>query len=180
LRNPAQRLLRFALAAAILLRGLATPASASAVDVGAAAPSLVAKGFDGSTFDLRALRGKVVVVSFWATWCPPCRKEMPALDAVYRSYHGRGLEMIGLCVAGTRARDRAEAVEVMRSVSYPGAMLRDAEVNGFGSPGALPVTYVVDRDGVVRATLTPDETPLTESGLVNIVLPLLPQAPPNG
>jgi len=167
-------MLRFALIAAILLPGLAPPASASAADIGAAAPPLVAKEFDGSTFDLGALRGKVVVVNFWATWCPPCRQEMPALDAVYRRYHGRGLEIIGLTVAGTRARDRTEAVEAMRSVSYPGAMLRDAEVNGFGSPGALPVTYVVDGDGVVRARLTPDETPLTEDGLASLVSPLLP------
>ena len=175
-------MLRFALSAAlataILLPGLETPSLAAAVDVGGAAPSLVAKEFDGGTFDLSALRGKVVVVNFWATWCPPCRQEMPALDAVYRRYHGRGLEMIGLSVAGTRARDRAEALEAMRSFSYPGAMLRDAKLNGFPSPDALPVTYVVDRDGIVRATLTPDKMPLTEDGLVSIVLPLLPQAPP--
>ena len=180
MKRPAHRLLRFALAAAILVPELGPPASASAVDVGAAAPSLVAKELDGGTFDLGALRGKVVVVNFWATWCPPCRQEMPALDAVYRRYHGRGLEIIGLCVAGTRARDRAEAVEVMGSVSYPGALLRDAEANGFGTPGALPVTYVVDRDGIVRARLTPDETPLTEDGLASLVLPLLPPAPDGG
>ena len=76
------------------------------MEVGQPAPSLVVQELDGQTFDLSAVRGKVVVVSFWATWCPPCRAEMPVLDAFYRRYHGQGLEMIGL--SADRPHDRSD------------------------------------------------------------------------
>ncbi len=141
--------------------------------VGNTAPALVVPELDGQAFDLSALRGKVVVVNFWATWCPPCRKEMPALDAFYRRYHGQGLEMIGL--SADRPHDRSDVLKVMQSFSYPAAMLDDAKVNDFGPPDALPITFVVDRSGVMRAKLTPDQTPVTEKSLSDAVLTLLPE-----
>jgi len=143
----------------------------AAVDVGQPAPALVAQELSGQTFDLAAQRGKVVVVNFWATWCPPCRKEMPALDAFYRKYHSHGLEMIGMSV--DRPHDRSEVRNVMQSYSYPAAMSEDANVNDFGSPDTVPLTIVVDNKGIVRAKLTPDETAATEKTLAAAVLPLL-------
>ena len=142
-------------------------------ELGQPAPALVIEELNGNTFDLAAQRGKVTIVNFWATWCPPCRKEMPALDAFYRRYHAQGLEMIGL--SADRPHDRSEVIKVMQSFSYPAAMVDDAKSDGFGDPSALPVTYVVDRNGVVRAKLTPDQTPVTEKSLSAAVLPLLPQ-----
>jgi peroxiredoxin len=141
--------------------------------VGNSAPALTVPELDGQTFDLSAQRGKVVIVNFWATWCPPCREEMPALDAFYRRYHGQGLEMIG--VSTDRPRDRSDVTKVMQSYSYPAALLDDAKINDFGTPDALPMTVVVDGNGVVRAKLTPDQTPVTEKTLSDAVLPLLSQ-----
>jgi thiol-disulfide isomerase/thioredoxin len=153
---------------------MAALALASA-SMGSAAPALVVPELDGQAFDLSALHGKVVVVNFWATWCPPCREEMPALDAFYRRYHGQGLEMIGL--SSDRRHDRSEVSKVMQSYSYPAAMLDDAKVNDFGPPNVLPVTFVVDRKGVIRAKLTPDQTPVSEKSLSDAVLPLLAEKP---
>ena len=141
--------------------------------IGSAAPALVVPELNGQTFDLSAEHGKVVIVNFWATWCPPCREEIPALEAFYRRYHADGLEMIGL--SADRPHDRPEVVKVMQSLSYPVAMMDDATVNDFGSPDVLPVTFVVDSGGVLRAKFTPDRTAVTEKSLSDAVLPLLPQ-----
>jgi cytochrome c biogenesis protein CcmG/thiol:disulfide interchange protein DsbE len=143
----------------------------AAGDLGQPAPALVVQELNGQTFDLAALRGKVVVINFWATWCPPCRQEMPALDAFYRRYHGEGLEMIGL--AANRTNERSDVAKVMDSFSYPAAMLRDCKSNGFNDPTELPVTYIVDAQRILRAKLTPEETPVTEQSLAQAVLPLL-------
>lgn len=142
-----------------------------AADVGQPAPQLVVQELSGQTFDLSAQRGKVVVVNFWATWCPPCRQEMPALDAFYRQYHGQGLEMIGL--SADRPHDRSDVSKVMQSSSYPAAMLDDAVTNGFGTPDQLPLTFVIDREGLVRAEFVPDDKPLSIEVLSASVKPLL-------
>ncbi|MGO9450504.1 MAG: TlpA family protein disulfide reductase [Candidatus Binataceae bacterium] len=143
----------------------------AAAETGQPAPALVVQELSGQTFDLSALRGKVVVINFWATWCPPCREEMPALDAFYRRYHSQGLEMIGL--AANRRHERSDVAKVMEAFSYPAGMLHDCKANGFSDPTELPVTYVVDGQGIVRAKLVPDETPVTEQSLAQAVLPLL-------
>jgi cytochrome c biogenesis protein CcmG, thiol:disulfide interchange protein DsbE len=158
------------LALLAILPVLMVPRALVAVDVGKPAPALVVPEVEGPTFDLSTLRGKVVIVNFWATWCAPCREEMPILEAFYRSHHGQGLEVIGLSM--DRSRDREAVKKLMQSVSYPIALASDAQVNGFGAARALPVTYVVDETGTVRARLTAD-TPLTDERLEDVVLPLL-------
>jgi peroxiredoxin len=165
-----------AFGAGLLVLAASGSSATAAVDVGQPAPQLAVEELDGHAFDLGALRGKVVVVNYWATWCPPCRAEMPALDAFYRHYHARGVEMIGLSADVPRERDAAR--KMMEGFAYPAAMLRDARPNGFGRPPALPITYVIDTAGVVRAKFQPDETGVTEQSLAAAVLPLLPPDKP--
>ncbi len=154
----------------VSLVGGCAPALA-AVEVGQPAPALVVQEMDGRTFDLAALRGKVVVVNLWASWCPPCRAEMPVLDTFYRRYHDRGVEVIGL--SADDPHDRREMEKAAQTVGYPAAMLREAKANGFGAPKVLPLTWVIDTNGVVRAKLGTGE-PVTEKSLADTVLPLLP------
>jgi cytochrome c biogenesis protein CcmG, thiol:disulfide interchange protein DsbE len=151
---------------------VATLAFASAT-IGQAAPALIVPELNGQAFDLRTLRGKVVLINFWATWCPPCRKEIPALDAFYKQYHAKGLELIGLSV--DRPHDRKDVEQMMQSLSYPVAMLDDAKDNGFGPPSVLPETFVIDSNGVIRAKFDPDENGVTQESLAAAVLPLLSQ-----
>jgi cytochrome c biogenesis protein CcmG/thiol:disulfide interchange protein DsbE len=144
------------------------PLPAGAVDVGQTAPALAVKLLNDQPFDLSASRGKVVVVNFWATWCPPCKDEIPALDTFYRQYHARGVELIGL--SADRPHDRADVLKAAQSFTYPAAMLSDAAANGFGSPDGLPMTVIIDRSGVVRAKI---KRPVTEKDLEDTVLPLV-------
>ena len=123
---------------------------------------------DGQVFDLSKLRGDVVLVNYWATWCAPCRKDMPKLDAFYRLHHQQNLSMIGISV--DRPRDLEKVRKVMASLAYPGAMLKGVTVDGFGPPEGVPITWIIDADGKVRDRMIDVRDEL----LNGIVVPLLP------
>ena len=145
---------------------------AAAPAVGQPAPPLVVPELDGHPFDLAKLRGKVVLINVWATWCSPCRIEMPTLNALYRRYHARGLDLLGLSIDEAPDTDRVR--QVMRQFSYPAALAGAARVNGFGQPIAVPVTYVIDAHGVIRAQLQAEgPSGVSRQALEEAILPLL-------
>ena len=170
-----RRFLQVSLVVLAAVGGMNSSPATAAAELGQPAPALSVEELNGNSFDLANERGKVTIVNFWATWCEPCRKEIPAIEAVFQRYHGQGLEVIG--VSADRAHDRASVKEMAQSMGYPAAMLEDAERNGFGALTELPVTYVIDRDGIVRDGFTPDQGALTEASLTNAVVPLLQQKP---
>ena len=136
-------------------------------------PALSLTTLAGEDFDLGRQRGHVVVLHFWATWCAPCIEEMPQLQSFFERYRERGVAVIA--VSEDRARDIDEVHRMMRSMkmSYPVAMAHTASRNSFGGQATLPVTYVIDAQGVVRAELRPKTSPVTEAALAKIVEPLL-------
>jgi len=140
----------------------------AAPEIGAAAPALVVNSFDGSTFDLAKMRGKVVLVNYWATWCVPCRKEMPKLDAFYRRYHDQGLEIIGISI--DFERDLEKARKAARAIAYPTAVAKAITDDGFGVPKAVPITWVIDAEGNVRDRFID----IRDELLNDVVVPLLP------
>lgn len=154
--------------ATILHLAFAPEPARAAPEIDKAAPELVVTELDGQTFDIAKLRGKVVLVNYWATWCAPCRKDMPKLDAFYRRYHDQSLEMIGISV--DRQRDLAKVRKVMAAIAYPVAMLKDVTNNGFGEPEGVPITWIIDRDGKVRDRMIEVRDEL----LNTLVTPLLP------
>ena len=154
------------------LLGAAPPALLAAPAVGQPAPGLVVAQLDGHEFDLAKLRGKVVLVNVWATWCSPCRGEMPTLDKFYRRYHSRGVDLLGLSI--DEPPDAPAVQKVMQQFSYPAALANKARVNGFGDPIAVPITYVIDAQGVIRAQLQAEgPSGVSEQALAQAVLPLL-------
>ncbi|MGH6980480.1 MAG: TlpA family protein disulfide reductase, partial [Stellaceae bacterium] len=166
-----RRMIRIFLIAILLSLASAT-CFAAEPELGSVAPSLEATELNGQTFDLAAERGKVVIVNFWATWCGPCRTEMPALDAFYRAFRGEGLVLIGISV--DKWDDKAKVAATMKPFSYPAAMVNEARENEFPRPKAIPTTYIIDRGGVLRAI----EHGATPESLAKTVLPLLKQKPP--
>jgi cytochrome c biogenesis protein CcmG, thiol:disulfide interchange protein DsbE len=166
--------MRLARLASLLFVGLVIWASVcdrtpAAPALGEAAPPLVLTDLDGKAFDLTKLRGKVVLVNYWATWCAPCKVEMPTLNAFFQRYHDRGLEIIGISV--DFKSDIAKVPVAAKSLAYPVALLGAIIDNGFGPPEGVPLTYVIDVDGVVRDKFiaAPDKL------LHDVVVPMLPR-----
>ena len=118
---------------------------------GMPAPALAGRSFTGEAFDLGNWRGQVVVLNFWASWCGPCRSEMPLLDALQRDYRDRGVVVLGL--SADDRHDRKDALAASQGVAYMTGMLSDCSSNGFGAPQVLPLTYIIDRKGTVSAVL---------------------------
>lgn len=103
----------------------------------------------GDALGAESLRGKVVLVNFWATWCGPCRVEMPLLEAMYARHRDRGFVLLGLSVdRGGEAlvRDYVRS----RGVTYPIAIVGAREEGAFGGVRGYPTSFLLDRDGVVR------------------------------
>ena len=124
------------------------------------APPLSLKDLQGRTVRLSDYKGKVVLLNFWATWCPPCRAEVPDLIKWQREYGGRGLQVIGIMYPPT---DRARVRRFVRRfhVNYPVLFgSRDTKALFIGGE-TLPVTVVIDREGNVKdrieGILLPDE-----------------------
>ena len=130
---------------------------------------------DGRVLDLATLHGRVVVLNFWATWCPPCRDELPMLDSFARSFGPWGVTVVGVSIDD--ARNREKVMRVAAKLTYPVGLQVEASADEFGVPGALPMTYVIDGDGVVRARFAPRRSGLKETDLASCVEPLLVQAP---
>ena len=124
---------------------------------GQPAPNFTAKTLDGKSVSLRSLRGKPVVVDFWATWCPPCRRSMPVLDEVYRAHREKGLKVVG--VSTDHGRDEVSEFLKDNGVSFPVLWLDPESEAGSATDKAygitaIPRTIFIDKDGIVRADTT--------------------------
>ena len=114
------------------------------------APPYVAATLAGDSLSLESLRGRVVLLNFWATWCAPCRHETPFLQQLYESRRSDGLVIVGASLDTGDARDQVEAFVAEYGVTYP--ILVDHQMKGMDRYRVLglPATFLVDRDGILR------------------------------
>jgi peroxiredoxin len=111
------------------------------------APDFTLTSVDGKTITLSQLRGKVVLLDFWATWCAPCRLAIPHLNDLYKAYRKRGLEIIGLSLDKASA-ERVRKFALNMGIEYIIIMANDELVKKYGiSP--IPTTYLIDREGYI-------------------------------
>jgi thiol-disulfide isomerase/thioredoxin len=129
-------------ASAVILASVA----GAAVDPPAPAFSLPARG--GSTIDLSQYKGQVVMINFWASWCVPCRKEMPLLDSIYKKYKPLGFTLLSVNVEPEQ-KD-AENFLKQTPVSFPVVFDAKSKVSGLYNVQGMPTTVFVDRKGNVR------------------------------
>ncbi len=125
-----------------------TASAAHALEIGKPAPALDARLLDGTPFSIAAATGKVIIVNFWATYCEPCRAEMPALDGYYRKHRAEGLVLLGISIDDPS--DAAKVRTVMSAFSFPGALAQDARFEKYGRIWHIPLTFVIDRHGNTR------------------------------
>jgi peroxiredoxin len=139
--------LSFVLATAFL--GMLAGASlASSGLVGAPAPDFALKSASGENLRLSEYRGDVVMINFWATWCGPCRQEMPLLDELYDRYERVGFRLLGVNIDDNREQAMQMAKEL--DVSFPVLFDSGKAVSRQYEVEAMPVTVLVDRSGSVR------------------------------
>ena len=115
---------------------------------GQAAPDFSLKSSTGENLRLSEYRGEVVMINFWATWCGPCRQEMPLLDELYDRYQRVGFNLLGVNIDDDSSRAMKMVADL--GVSFPVLFDARKEVSKLYQVNAMPVTVLVDRDGNVR------------------------------
>ncbi|HUG41831.1 MAG TPA: TlpA disulfide reductase family protein [Longimicrobiales bacterium] len=121
-------------------------------DAGPPAADIRVTTLEGESIRLSDLRGQVVLVNFWATWCAPCRVEMPGFEKVYEKYRDRGFSIVAL------STDRGETGAVAdwvgeRGLTFPIGMASAEAVRAFGGARTLPTSFLIDRQGRIRHTV---------------------------
>ena len=162
--NPGRRLI---IAASLLFLAAGCGYALASPAIDSKAPGLVVTALGRPAFDLGKLRGKVVLVNYWATWCAPCKKEMPVLNQFFQRHHAEGLEMIGI------SADRPQDFDKMRRMSNRChtrlQLLTRFLTMVLDRLKDFPLTYVIDRNGVIRDKFID----VREQLLRDVVLPLL-------
>ena len=132
-----------------LLFGVFAASSLASSDLeGRPAPDFALKSSTGDNLRLSEYRGDVVMINFWATWCGPCRQEMPLLEELYGRYQRVGFNLLGVNIDDDSGRAMRMAEEL--GVSFPVLFDARKEVSKLYEVEAMPVTVLVDREGTVR------------------------------
>ena len=142
-----------------------TSSGAARVAIGAPAPAYRTVALGGDSVSLEQQRGKVVLFNVWATWCHPCRAEIPELQAIHAKYQRRGLELVGVSVDNDGADDDIRAFMQEFKMSYPVWRDPDERVSTQFMLVGVPATFLIDRQGVLRwrktGPIAPGDTSLS-------------------
>ena len=127
---------------------LAAGAAFAGVQKGQRAPEFSLPSLKGSTVTLSSLKGKVVLIDFWAQWCEPCKKELPQLDRLAKEYAAKGVVIVAVNI--DKQRENAERMVKQLGVSLPVLLDPAGSVAGSYDLPKMPTSFVVDKKGIVR------------------------------
>jgi thiol-disulfide isomerase/thioredoxin len=117
---------------------------------GQLAPDFELKSLDGQNVKLSDFHGKAVLLNFWATWCGPCKIEMPWFVELQKQYGSKGLQIVGIAMDDSSSQDIQNFVKEM-GVNYPVLLGKEAVGQAYGGVDVLPTTFFIDRDGKIVA-----------------------------
>ena len=120
---------------------------------GFSAPDFRVDLLNGGQITLSGLRGQPVVLNMWATWCPPCRQEMPALEKVFNDFKEQGLILIGMNLTSQDSEKTVAAFVQEFGLSFPIALDRDGTVQKKYKISGYPTTFFIDREGIIRSVV---------------------------
>jgi cytochrome c biogenesis protein CcmG, thiol:disulfide interchange protein DsbE len=172
-----RRLLRLAAALCLVASGGLGNALARANElvVGRTAPPLVLQTLDGRSIATSDLLGQVIIVTFWATWCEPCREELPLFSRYAEQHAAQGLQILGFSLDAPDQLPKVQSVAA--TLRFPVGLLGSAWAGGYGRVWNLPVSFVIDRDGRLVYNGWDDPDPVwTEERLHKVVDPLIAAA----
>src|SRR6266404_6514128 len=124
--------------------------SAPRIGKSTVAPDFSLESLDGKSMRLSDLRGKAVLLNFWATWCGPCKIEMPWFVDLQKQYGPQGLQIVGVAMDDASKEDISKFAKDM-GVNYPILLGKEAVGESYGGVGVLPTTFFIDRDGKLVA-----------------------------
>ena len=133
------------------------------------APEFDLKDLDGKSVHLADFKGKVLVLNFWASWCPPCRKEIPDFNAIQKDMGAQGVQFLGVAMDEEGAAKLKPWLE-KNPLAYPIVLFNDQVVKDYGVLASIPVTFVIDRKGVIQQSYT---GPRQRAVLEGYIKPLL-------
>lgn len=135
--------------AAVIVAALLTTLASAAGPAPSVAPAFTLPSRDGKTVTLESLKGKVVMLNFWASWCGPCRKELPLLDQMYKRYGKQGFALLGVNVDAESAD--AEKLLKVTPVTFPVLFDKESKVSQLYNVDSMPSSVFIDRNGNLRA-----------------------------
>ena len=143
------------------------------IELGQSAPNIEGTLIDGKPFSLNNNRGKVILVNFWASWCEPCREEMPAIEAFLKKNKARGFEV--LAIAMDKPSDIEQAKQIMRNYSFLFAEKNQINYSGYGRIWRIPSSFIIDKQGILRKNGLTGDPKVDTKLLEEVVTPLLSQ-----
>ena len=149
-RRLGQWLIAAGVAAAALAALLTSPEAPALIGRGSAAPPFTLERLgDGGPVSLEGLRGRVVLINFWATWCKPCEDEMPAMERLYRVLRDDGFELVAVSVDAEKDLDVVRQFRERMAISFPIALDPDKKISELYQTMGFPESLLIDRNGRV-------------------------------